>query len=88
MKDITLYHNTNPRSRIVVSAEMKNRKFRIGYVTTFTMDQHGTWGAIIPYGLKSFSIEPTKDYEEAIRTILSMPCCAEYTRETPAEVAA
>ena len=82
--DTIRYHNTNPRARIVVSAEMKNRKYRVGYVTTFTRDKQGTWGAIIPYGFKSFPIEPHKTEDGAINTILTMPCCKDYTLHSPA----
>ena len=86
--DIIKYHNTNPNSRIHVSAEMKNRRYRVVYVTTFTRDQHGTWGAIIPFGFKHFNIEPQKTEQEAINIALAMPCAAEYTRDSQAEIAA
>jgi len=83
--DVIRYHNTNPRSRIVVSAEMKNRRYRVVYVTTFTQDQHGTWGAIIPFGFKHFSIQPQKTEQDAINVALAMPCCADYTLDAPAQ---
>ena len=86
--DIIKYHNTNPNSRIHVSAEMKNRRYRVVYVTTFTRDQHGTWGAIIPFGFKHFNIEPQKTDQEAIYTALDMPCAAEYTRDSQTQIAA
>lgn len=84
--DVIKYHNTNPNSRIHVSAEMKNRRYRVAYVTTFTLDDHGTWGALIPFGFKHFNIEPVKTEAEAIKIALASPCAAEYTRDVPAEV--